>query len=233
MPDFHFKQFSIAHDKCAMKVGTDGVLIGAWANHQNPLNILDIGTGSGLICFMMAQRFPDSIITGIDIDDDAIEQAQENRQKNRWSDRITFTRTNLSDISSVRFDLIVSNPPFYNGTNTSGNAQRDLARQNISLPPALLFNKVVELLNKNGSFCCIIPREITEEYETLANEYNLYVQEKIAVKGNPDKEVKRILLRFGKQLVNPKLGKLTIETNKRHEYTNQYLSLINEFYLFA
>tara|TARA_R110002049_G_scaffold85790_6_gene218166 strand:+ start:1770 stop:2471 length:702 start_codon:yes stop_codon:yes gene_type:complete len=233
MPAFRFKQFSVAHDKCAMKVGTDGVLVGAWANHSNPLSILDIGTGSGLISFMMAQRFPKAIITGIDLDDNAIIQANENLETNRWKDRINFQKLDLDKLNSTSYDLIVSNPPFYNGTNKSGDNQRDLARQNNSLPPALLFKKVTELLSDNGSFCCILPVEIAAIYEEKANRYDLFIQKELFVKGNPSKEPKRILIQFGREVLKKQSDTLIIETDKRHEYTAQYLSLINEFYLFA
>jgi len=233
MPAFRFKQFSVAHDKCAMKVGTDGVLIGAWANHSNPLSILDIGAGSGLVSFMMAQRFPKALITGIDLDDDAIIQANENLIINPWKKRIKFQKLDLANLSSACYDLIVSNPPFYNGTNNSGNTQRDLARQNSSLPPALLFKKVAELLSLEGVFCCILPVEIAAAYEEEANKHKLLVQKELFVKGNPTKEPKRILIQFGRGVQKRQPDTLAIETHKRHEYTEQYLSLINEFYLFA
>lgn len=233
MPAFQFKQFSVAHDKCAMKVGTDGVLIGAWAKHKNPLSILDIGTGSGLISFMMAQRFPTAQIVGIDLDQDAIIQANENRETNPWKDRIQFKETGLEPYNLSTYDLIVSNPPFYNGTNKSGNTQRDLARQNNSLPPALLFKKVADLLTGNGSFCCILPLEMKSEYELEAHKVGLFNQKELIVKGNEAKQAKRILIQFGEESVIKQSEILIIETDKRHEYTQQYLSLVNEFYLFA
>ncbi len=234
MSAFRFKQFSVSHDKCAMKVGTDGVLIGAWANHHHPSTILDIGTGSGLISFMMAQRFHDAKITGVDIDQQAILQAKENQITNPWKERIEFLHQSLSEFSqSSSFDLIVSNPPFYDGTNTSGNKQRDLARQNNSLPPTLLLQKVADILNRSGVFCCILPSAIASYYEKEANKVGLFNQKELSVRGNHLKPTKRILMQFGFEKRIKTTEELVIETEKRHVYTAQYLSLVKDFYLFA
>lgn len=233
MNAFRFKQFEVAHDKCAMKVGTDGVLLGAWANHFSPQTILDIGTGSGLIALMLAQRFDNAKITGIDIEDSAIEQATENFSRSNWNDRLTVQNSDLGQFQSDNFDLIVSNPPFFNGTYFSGNTERDTARQNDSLPPALLFQKVAELLNKDGHFCCIVPTEHKAVYIQEAQFSHLFLNQELRVKGHPNKPFKRELLLFSKHSSELISNSLTIETNKRHEYTAQYLTLVKDFYLFA
>lgn len=234
MSAFRFKQFSVSHDKCAMKVGTDGVLIGAWANHHHPSTILDIGTGSGLISFMMAQRFHDAKIKGIDIDEEAILQARENKATNPWKERIVFQHQSLSELSpSSSFDLIVSNPPFYDGTNTSGNIRRDLARQNNSLPPSLLFKHVASILQTAGSFCCILPSNTAMLYEQEAHDVGLFNHKELKVKGNKSAPIKRVLIQFGFEEKEKITEELVIETEKRHVYTSQYLSLVKDFYLFA
>jgi len=233
MNAFRFKQFEVAHDKCAMKVGTDGVLLGAWANHTLPQTILDIGTGSGLIAIMLTQRFSTAKITGIDIEDSAIEQATENFNDSNWSDRLTAQKVDLAEFQSDSFDLILSNPPFFNGTYFSGNTERDTARQNDSLPPALLFQKVEELLNSEGHFCCIIPTEHKAEYIAAAKNVGLFLNQELRVKGHPNKPYKRELLQFSRHQSELISDSLTIETDKRHEYTSQYLTLVKDFYLFA
>ena len=148
-PYFRFKQFTVWHDRCAMKVGTDGVLLGAWAGQErlgetqvnHPRNILDIGTGSGLIALMLAQRFPQARITGIDCDKDAAMQAMENFTGSPWADRLRAVRTGLQDFcrdtatAAERFDLIVSNPPFYDNTLTNPDSRRSAARHTLRRPP--------------------------------------------------------------------------------------------------
>lgn len=233
MTAFRFKQFEVAHDKCAMKVGTDGVLLGAWAKHISPQTILDIGTGSGLIALMLAQRYSIALITGIDIEDSAIEQANENFNNSSWADRLTTHKVDLAQLQSDSFDLIVSNPPFFNGTYFSGNTQRDTARQNDSLPPALLFQKVAELLSADGHFCCIIPTEHKAAYLSAATQAGLFLNNELRVKGNPNKPYKRELMQFSKIQSELISDSLIIETDKRHEYTPQYLTLVKDFYLFA
>jgi tRNA1Val (adenine37-N6)-methyltransferase len=233
MNAFRFKQFEVAHDKCAMKVGTDGVLLGAWVNQTSPQSILDIGAGSGLIALMLAQRFNNSIITGIDIEDSAIEQANENFNNSNWSDRLTAHKIDLAEFQTTTFDLIVSNPPFFNGTYFSGNTKRDTARQNDSLPPALLFQKVAELLSADGHFCCIIPTEHKAEYLSAATHAGLFLNNELRVKGHLNKPYKRELMQFSKFQSELISDSLIIETDKRHEYTSQYLTLVKDFYLFA
>jgi tRNA1Val (adenine37-N6)-methyltransferase len=233
MNAFRFKQFEVAHDKCAMKVGTDGVLLGAWAKHSAPQSILDIGTGSGLIALQLAQRFSAAKITGIDIDSSAVKQANQNFKNSTWSKRLIAIKVNLDQFEHPPFDLIVSNPPFFNGTYTSGNQERDTARQNTSLSPTLLFQKVSALLATDGHFCCIIPTEHKAEYISIAASFGVFLNQELRVKGHPNKPYKRELLQFSKQESELISDSLTIETDKRHEYTAQYLTLVKDFYLFA
>ena len=154
---FQFKQFTIRHDRCAMKVGTDGVLLGAWANAKGKQRILDIGTGSGLIALMLAQR-TDAMITGIEIDPASATQAQENAAASPWADRLQIVATDIAGYTSYQaFDLIVSNPPFFNEMLLPPGAARSQARHTQALTfEALLFH-VQRLLSPEGSFCAILP----------------------------------------------------------------------------
>lgn len=233
MAAFKFKQFELEHDKCAMKIGTDGVLLGAWAHHPSPKRILDIGCGSGLISFMMAQRFENSEIIGIDSAASAILQSEINLQTNPWKNRIQFQLSDISDFKNAPFDLIVSNPPFYNGTSFSGNSERDKARQNNHLSTEMLFDNAARLLNQKGIFCCIIPIEFQTKHIQCANSNHLYLNDELIVKGHANKAAKRILLSFSKEKMTVNSDILIIESDKRHQYSKQYLSLVKDFYLFA
>ena len=173
-PFFKFRQFTIWHDRCAMKVGTDGVLLGAWAGQDRPGEILDIGTGSGLIALMLAQRFPQARITGIDCDRDAVMQARENFAGSPWSGRLRAIHTSLQnychgqEAASERFSLIVSNPPFYDNTLTNPDSRRCTARHTGGLPHDELLLLSAGLLD----FTCTgspesIPDPVPESAESL------------------------------------------------------------------
>ena len=182
-PYFRFKQFTVWHDRCAMKVGTDGVLLGAWAGQErlgetqvnHPRNILDIGTGSGLIALMLAQRFPQARITGIDCDKDAAMQAMENFTGSPWADRLRAVRTGLQDFcrdtatAAERFDLIVSNPPFYDNTLTNPDSRRCAARHTGGLPHDELLLLSAGLLSDTGVFSLIVPSESEKSILRLAD----------------------------------------------------------------
>ena len=164
-PFFKFRQFTVWHDRCAMKVGTDGVLLGAWAGQDRPGEILDIGTGSGLIALMLAQRFPKARITGIDCDKDAAMQAKENFTGSPWADRLRTVHIGLQGFcrdtvtAAERFDLIVSNPPFYDNTLTNPDSRRCTARHTGGLPHDELLLLSAGLLTDSGVFSLIVPSE--------------------------------------------------------------------------
>ena len=238
---FKFKQFSINQDRCAMKIGTDGVLLGAWASlEQQPNSILDIGSGTGLIALMLAQRSASETIDALEIDDDAFEQCVANFEASQWADRLfcyhapldEFVSELLADEAGLNeaYDLIVSNPPFYSEAVSSGDASRDVARQNESLPFEELLDGVSQLLNKQGVFATIIPFKEEEEFIRLAAQKKLFPKRITRVKGNPSSETKRSLMEF--QFVKSEVttDALTIEV-ARHEYTPEYIQLTKNFYL--
>ena len=236
---FKFKQFSIQQDQCAMKIGTDGVLLGAWAStHHNPFSILDIGAGTGIIALMLAQRSNAENIEAIEIDDRAYEQCSENFEDSPWGDRLFCYHAGLdefvdefaSDDAEDKYDLIVSNPPFYSEVVTSGNASRDMARQNQALPFNELISSVAQLLSLEGIFSVIIPFHEEEGFIKLASEYAIFPNRITRVKGNSTSEIKRSLLEFSFTKSTCAVNELIIE-KERHQYTEEYIALTKDFYL--
>ena len=231
---FKFKQFTIQQDQCAMKIGTDGVLLGAWANTQNnPFSVLDIGSGTGIIALMLAQRCYAEVIDAIEIDDNAYEQCVGNFENSPWADRLFCYHAALEEFVEEiedKYDLIISNPPFYSGDYKTGNEQRDLARFEDALPFEHLIESVSKLLSVDGKFTVIIPFQEEDKLISLASDVNLFPNRILRVKGNPESEVKRSLLEFSFNKTNVKISNLIIET-ARHQYTQDYINLTKDFYL--
>ena len=231
---FKFKQFTIYQDRCAMKIGTDGVLLGAWTNISNsPESILDIGAGTGIIGLMLAQRCYADTIDAIEIDEDAFEQCVENFEASPWADRLFCYHSSLDEFLDEvddKYDLIISNPPFYSEEVSSGDRARDLARQNSSLPFNLHLKGVSELLSENGSFAIVIPYKEEKSVLQEALKFGLYPVRLLHVKGHPDSEVKRSLLEFHFKNDEVLTNELIIEKS-RHEYTEDYINLTKDFYL--
>src|SRR5210317_2203819 len=200
MKPFKFKQFTIHQDKCAMKVGTDGVLLGAWTplDHQ-PKSILDIGAGTGIISLMLAQRSDASSIDALEIDEDAYEQCVDNFENSPWNDRLFCYHASLEEFTEEiddKYDLIISNPPFYSEEYKSNNKERDLARFEDALPFEQLLYSVAKLLDPKGSFNVIIPFETENHFIALSKNYNLLPAEILRVKGTPESKITRSLISF-------------------------------------
>lgn len=232
---FSFKQFSIQQDKTAMKVGTDGVLLGAWTpTNHNPNSILDIGAGTGLIALILAQRTSAQQIDALEIDEDAYEQATDNFENSPWSDRLFCYHAGLDEFIEEpedEYDLIVCNPPFYSEDYKTDNEQRDLARFSDAMPFEQLIEAADLLLSENGIFSLIIPFKEEEKFIALAHEFELYPIKITRVKGTPTSETKRSLLAFSRNKQNDFLiDELIIET-ARHIYTKEYIALTQDFYL--
>lgn len=235
MSTFNFKQFSVEQDRTAMKIGTDGVLLGAWSPiPENCYSVLDIGTGTGIIALMLAQRTTADQIDALEIDEDAYEQATENFENSPWSDRLFCFHAGLDELIDEpedEYDLIISNPPFYTENFKSDNEQRDLARFEDAMPFEMLVEAADLLLSENGIFSVIIPFKEEEKFLALAEEFELFPTKITRVKGNPTSEIKRSLLAF--QLFSNKeieIDELIIET-ERHVYTEEYIALTKDFYL--
>lgn len=229
-PYFKFKRFTIYHDKCAMKVGTDGVLLGAWTDVNYSKKILDIGTGSGLIALMLAQRC-EANITAIDIDMEAVEQAQTNIEATEWKDRMEVLHTDLCKFTpQSMFDTIVSNPPYFIDSLKCDDIQRNTARHNDTLTSDDLFENVSRMLSPEGEFSLIIPFDQTESAISIAEKYGLYPTKHTRVITRPGLPPKRSLLAFKKHPKEYIPQDLVIEL-ERHVYSEDYIALTKEFYL--
>lgn len=241
MKPFKFKEFTIQQDKCAMKIGTDGVLLGAWVSIASTMySILDIGTGTGVIALMIAQRSDAENIEAIELDGDAFEQAVDNFQASPWADRLFCFHAGFDEFvdeyteeepdEAELYDLIVSNPPFYSEEVSSGDEARDTARQNTSLPFNDLVSGVTKLLSAEGVFATIIPFKEEVSFLELAESSNLFPSRITRVKGNKDADVKRSLLEFSFHKKETEVNELIIET-ERNIYTEDYIALTKDFYL--
>ena len=232
---FEFKQFRIEQGQTAMKVGTDGVLLGAWTEIDNCKTVLDIGTGTGLIALMLAQRNPLAQITGVEIDKQASQQAQANFSNSKWSPRLRIENTTIQSFakhSQKQFDAIVSNPPFFRNGYASPHKQRQLARQNDSLSFDDLLQAVQKLLNKTGTFSVIIPMENKDEFIEKAEQKHLYIIRCTEIyPTNKSEKAKRVLLSFSKIKHKVENSKLVIEPEQRHQYSKEYIALTQDFYL--
>ncbi|MDR2841418.1 MAG: methyltransferase [Paludibacter sp.] len=230
---FSFKKFTVFQNRCAMKVGTDGVLLGAWANVENVNTILDIGTGTGLIALMLAQRSA-AAITAIDIDNEAIMQANENFVNSDWANRLTAINISLQNYAKTtdnRFDLIVSNPPYFVNSLQNPDNQRSIARHAILLSQRELIFHSKTLLTPTGKLCVILPVEQTENCVKFADEMGLFCTKKIFVQPTITKTAKRILLEFSVNKQETIESKIYIETNQRGCYSEQFTALVRDFYL--
>ena len=232
---FQFKKFSIEQDRCAMKIGTDSVLLGAWTPIDNhPYSILDIGAGTGILALMLAQRSSAEQIDALEIDEDAYEQATDNFENSPWNDRLFCYHAALDEFVEEpedEYDLIVSNPPFYAENYSSGDEARDTARFSEALPFEELIEAADLLLSENGIFSVVIPNKEEERFVALAAESELYPLKITKAKGTPETEIKRSLLAFSRtKLESVPIDELVIETS-RHQYTPEYIQLTKDFYL--
>jgi tRNA1Val (adenine37-N6)-methyltransferase len=231
---FQFKQFIIQQNKTAMKVGTDGVLLGSWAKITSKVErILDIGTGTGLIALMMAQRSAAKVIDAVELNKEAYHQAVENFNESNWSERLSCHHSSFQEFSNEmegNYDLIVSNPPFHISTQKTVLEDRAMARHSDNLPFIELLLGVAKLLNKKGSCAFIIPFSEQDNFIVLAEKKGLFPSRIMHVKGNNESLIKRSLLQFSFVKKEILKKELVIE-NSRHIYTKDYIELVKDFYL--
>lgn len=231
---FHFKQFTIQQDRCSMKVGTDGVLLGAWADTQGAEHILDIGTGSGLIAIMLAQRAENARIHAVEVDPSAAEQARENVRACPWNSRLEVFPAAIQDYvrsTPTRYHLVVSNPPFFSGGTFSHNQDRNSVRHTIKLPHGDLLSAARSLLAPTGKFCLILPYIEGLRFQELARTYHLFCTKVTEVMPTKDKPVERLLMQFEREEKAPEKDSLVIQHNKRNSWTSDYVRLAGDFYL--
>lgn len=231
---FRFKQFEINQKDCAMKVGTDGVLLGAWADVSEVYDVLDIGTGTGVIAIMLAQRIQNANIDAVEVSEMACERANENMQNSPFSKRLKSIHDTIQDFSKTtrkEYDLIVCNPPFFTGGTLSAQNGRNNVRHTVKLPHGDLLSSVRRLLKKTGKFCVILPLIEGLRFKELAKTYNFCCNKVTEVKSKHDKSVERLLLEFGKTNVSNISDTLVIQYEKRNDYTADYIALTKDFYL--
>lgn len=235
MPEsiFQFKNFSVSQERSAMKVGTDGVLLGAWVNPLSADSILDIGTGTGLLALMLAQK-SSAFIDAIDIDRDSCSQATENVLLSPWSDKIKVVNCPLQDFRpGKRYDLIVSNPPYFIDSFAASDEARNIARSaSASLSFEQLVDAVVRLLSSSGRFCVILPSKEGVFFRELAEQSGLFCNHITHVKTKMSKPEKRVLMEFGRSGEELLEDELIIHEEKDDRvYTDQYKLLTHDYYM--
>lgn len=232
-PYFKFKKFTIWHDKCAMKVGTDGSLLGAWADTTNCHRALDVGTGTGLIALMLAQRC-DAVIDAIDIDIDACDQARENIAQSPFATQIQVHLSpfaNYKPKADIKYDLIISNPPYFIDSLKCPNKQRNTARHTDTLSLADLLKDSCRLLAPKGKLALILPFEQRTILLELAHKNQLYPLRETHVSSIKGATPKRLLIELSRQrreFIEP--STLNIEIEQR-EYSKEFIALVKDFYL--
>lgn len=229
---FSFKQFTIYQKRSAFKVGTDGVILGALAGIENVSTILDVGTGTGLIALMLAQR-SDAHITAIEPDKDSFEEACENINRTNWKERVKVLNMRLQDLdpSALKFDLIVSNPPYFKDSLLSPDARKSAARHSFSLPYDELLFCAEKLLNPCGRLEVIMPYDEGNVLIAIASGAGLYCNKIVKIRPTQTSEVRRLMISFSRERTVVTEGFLTIERGKRFEFTQEYIDLTKEFYL--
>lgn len=233
-PFFQFKQFVVYHDKCAMKVGTDGVLAGAWTRVENARRMLDIGTGSGLIALMLAQRNATASVVAVDIDEGAVVQARENVERSPWKHRIEVCREDIRHVPEDwgTFDVIVSNPPYFVEDVKCPQRQRNTARHTDDLDFEALLSAVARLLSDCGTFSVILPAAAAADFIALALGKGLFLSRQTWVHPREELAAKRVLMEFARHpLPEAEVTRLVIESSVRHVYTPEFENLARPFYL--
>ena len=236
MPEniFRFKQFSIKQDRCAMKVGTDGVLLGAWTDVKGANNILDAGCGTGLLALMLAQK-SNAAIDAIDIDESAFTQAKINISESKWCERVYLYQCSLQEyakLAASKYDLVISNPPFFQNAFKPQNESRATARHNGFLSYDDLIQSSFALLNNSGKLSIILPFEDANTVKIIGINTGFYIIRTCCIIPKPNKKAKRLMIEFSKAETNEyKEEELVIENEQRHQYTSSYIALTKEYYL--
>lgn len=230
---FKFRKFTVVQDRCAMKVGTDGTLLGAWASMPGGgRRVLDIGTGTGLIALMMAQRFPEAHVTGIDIDDDAVLQARQNVACSPFASRMSILKADAATFDDTEpFDAIVSNPPYFNDALTCPDQQRTTARHTVSLSYRTLVASACKLLSPEGLFSVVIPADCRTSFESEVRLAGLFLSRVCLVKTTPKKQPKRQLIEFRKYPVSELDITEGVIEDEPHVRSEWYQRLTHQFYI--
>jgi tRNA1Val (adenine37-N6)-methyltransferase len=231
---FEFKQFRIKQDRCAMKVSTDAVLLGAWVSVNSSKSILDIGTGTGVIALMLAQKSK-ADITAIDIDRDSTEQARLNVESSPFRERVRVIHTSFQELaaaSDAKFNLIVTNPPYFVDSLKSNDDTRKIARHTDTLSFEDLLNGVRKLLDPKGKFCLILPKNEAARFREMAGERGLYLSKLLRIRTSFEKETeKRHIMQFEFKQSEFSESTLVIEADGSRNYTPEYKELTKDYYI--
>ena len=233
---FQLKQFTIYQHNVAMKVGTDCILLGAWTKVDASKNsrALDIGAGSGILSIMLAQRSANIFVDGVEIDKQAFLQALENINLCPWADRICLCNNSFQEFArknKEKYELIISNPPYFIQLLSSPDEQRNMARHSDFLSQEDLLDGVLKVLKPDGIFSVVFPVTEGLSFIQKAERQGLYCNRKTSVKANPQKEAKRLLLQFSMIKTTVEEAVLCIDTGVRHQYSPEYIELTKDFYL--
>ncbi len=230
---FSFRQFSLHHHQSTMKVGMDAIILGVWTGISKQAHVLDIGTGSGIISLILASRGVNSIVA-IDIDKPSVDESNQNFAKSLWASQLNAQNTSLQEFmlsAQKKFDLIISNPPFFLDGVLSASERLSYARHAKSLTYRDLVEGVNILLTDEGVFSVVLPYKTAQDFITVANEYKLYIKRKMIIFPRRGMTPNRINMEFSKNpLHNPKLEMLSIR-EESNEFSNEYLQLTNAYYL--
>ncbi len=231
---FAFKQFNIRQDKCAMKVGTDAVLLGAWVIPNGSKRILDIGTGTGIISLMLAQKSNASIVA-IDIDKDSTEQAKVNVEESAFRGQVEVKHLSFQELAGTshdKFNLIVTNPPYFIDSLKSSGDSRNIARHNDLLSFEDLLSGVKKLLDEKGKFCLILPKNEAIKFREMAQAKGLYLSKLLRVRTTLEKDSeKRHLMQFEFKESEFSESTLVIEGDSHRNYTDEYKALTKDYYI--
>lgn len=234
---FQFKQFSIRQEQSAMKVGTDSILLGAWAEFENDSRrILDIGAGTGILSLMLAQRFSKAKIDAVEIEQNAFDECTWNFEHSNWRNRLSVFHYSIQEFIEMnnsslrRYDAIISNPPFFNETILPTSKGRLMARNTLSLSFEDLVTSVSKLVKEDGLFATIIPYSSELQFRNICESKGLHLKKCCRVKGTPNTEIKRSLLLFTFEKRSPEITEISIE-NSRHNYTKAFIEITKDFYL--
>lgn len=231
---FTFKQFFVAHDRCAMKVGTDGVLLGAWAPVKQASRILDIGSGTGLVALMLAQRTSEHVLVdAVELENDAAGQASENFAESPWLSRLKVFAEDINlftQRSARQYDLIVSNPPYFESAVACRDEARNAARYTETLTHDALLRCAGQLITPNGTFCVVLPYEIGLAFEKAAQQQDWHTQARVDIRDRPGKPLNRMLLALTKQPQETQYHELALR-EQLNVYSAEFRELIADFYL--
>lgn len=232
---FRFKEFSLNHSKSTMKVCMDSLILGAFVPAENAKTILDIGSGCGILSLMLAQKSVGNII-GIDIDEDSVVEANENASQTRWKDRVVFQKISLQEfvqVHNTKFDLIISNPPFFNNSLKSKIINRNISRHTDTLPFYNLISCTKKILEQAGKFYIILPSQESQLFVNIATEEKLFCTQVLKIMQNIHKEEKRRIMCFENEKTNEVIINELVIRNEDDSYTKEYLELTKDYHLFS